>query len=113
MSDRGEGYAVDTFEIFEENGKLCFADDCCVVGIDKDEISEAVKTLSPVEFLPLTTDVDKYKEYGIKYNKKKGYYISEQYFNVKLTHNNIDYEMLFPSYETDTLKKYVKFSEDN
>ena len=50
---------------------------------------------------------------GSHNKREKKAYQSNPDIKLELTHNNIDYEMLFFCYETDTLKKYVKFSEDN
>jgi len=103
-------YLNTKFKIFKRGDKLCLADVSDLTGIPLSSIITAVYVNKRASFSgwnkPLPRDAEPYKPYKI-IESNTGAMSVKGYYSVTVLLNGEESEIIIPSYEGETLKKYV------
>lgn len=103
-------YTNTKFKIFKRGNKLCLADVSDLTGIPISSIITAVYVGKRTSFSgwnkPLPRNAEAYKPYRI-FESNTGAMSVKGYYSVTMLLNGEESEIIIPSYEGETLKKYV------
>lgn len=112
FSRKKSNYMTSDMGIFAGNGTLCLTDYEKVICIPFDAISELKEIKERIFFAGIWYKEEhylkgRYKKYKIKYHKWRDCFSVPSYYSLNVRRAEEQFEILFPNYEEDILKKYV------
>ncbi|MCM1233868.1 MAG: hypothetical protein NC489_27490 [Ruminococcus flavefaciens] len=107
----GVKYFAFEYKIFVENDCLCLADAESVAAMPLSMITAIYTVNKRATFANWNKEEKprspKYKPYKIKH-LNNGFYGVKPYYSLRFTHSGEEYEIAFPPYELETVRKYVR-----
>lgn len=97
-------------KIFSENGNLCLANTCEVIGVPLRLFTAVYTVNAKTRFSDFDEETRlkpaEAKRLGLKVNAKNGEYIAPYRYSARFMHGAEEFEIVFPPYEIEKFKKY-------